>query len=57
MTGCSLKAYRSELVEDMHLYGWVLPANIEGGEITELPVRHHVAMVEVNMGCGGRSGW
>ncbi len=44
--GCSLKAYRSELVEDMHLYGELhrfLPAlaYIEGARITELPVRHH----------------
>jgi len=44
--GCSLKAYRSELVADMHLYGELhrfLPALafIEGARITELPVRHH----------------
>jgi dolichol-phosphate mannosyltransferase len=44
--GCSLKAYRSELVADMHLYGELhrfLPAlaYIEGARITELPVRHH----------------
>jgi dolichol-phosphate mannosyltransferase len=44
--GCSLKAYRLELVEDMHLYGELhrfLPAlaYIEGARITELPVRHH----------------
>ena len=44
--GCSLKAYRWELVEDMHLYGELhrfLPAlaYIEGARITELPVRHH----------------
>ena len=44
--GCSLKAYRAELVADMHLYGELhrfLPALafIEGGKITELPVRHH----------------
>ena len=44
--GCSLKAYRSELVADMHLYGQLhrfLPvlAYIEGAKITELPVRHH----------------
>ena len=44
--GCSLKAYRSELVEDMHLYGELhrfLPALafIEGARITELPVLHH----------------
>ena len=44
--GCSLKAYRSELVADMNLYGELhrfLPAlaYIEGAEIAELPVRHH----------------
>lgn len=44
--GCSLKAYRSELVADMNLYGELhrfLPAlaSIEGAKITEIPVRHH----------------
>jgi glycosyltransferase involved in cell wall biosynthesis len=44
--GCSLKAYRTELVADMNLYGELhrfLPAlaYIEGARITELPVRHH----------------
>lgn len=44
--GCSLKAYRSELVTDMNLYGELhrfLPALafIEGARITEVPVRHH----------------
>ncbi|MEM8603924.1 MAG: glycosyltransferase family 2 protein [Cyanobacteria bacterium P01_H01_bin.121] len=44
--GCSLKAYRAELVKDMNLYGELhrfLPAlaYIEGARITELPVRHH----------------
>jgi glycosyltransferase involved in cell wall biosynthesis len=44
--GCSLKAYRSELVADMNLYGELhrfLPALafIEGARITEMPVRHH----------------
>jgi glycosyltransferase involved in cell wall biosynthesis len=44
--GCSLKAYRAELLADMHLYGELhrfLPALafIEGARITELPVRHH----------------
>ncbi|MBE9031646.1 glycosyltransferase family 2 protein [filamentous cyanobacterium LEGE 11480] len=44
--GCSLKAYRSELVADMHLYGELhrfLPALafIEGARITEVPVKHH----------------
>ncbi|NJL23266.1 MAG: glycosyltransferase family 2 protein [Leptolyngbyaceae cyanobacterium SM1_3_5] len=44
--GCSLKAYRSELVADMNLYGELhrfLPAlaYIEGARIAELPVLHH----------------
>lgn len=44
--GCSLKAYRSELVADMNLYGELhrfLPAlaYIEGAKITEITVRHH----------------
>lgn len=44
--GCSLKAYRTELVADMNLYGELhrfLPAlaYIEGARITEMPVRHH----------------
>lgn len=44
--GCSLKAYRAEVVADMNLYGELhrfLPAlaYIEGAKITEVPVRHH----------------
>lgn len=44
--GCSLKAYRSEVIADMNLYGELhrfLPALafIEGARITEIPVRHH----------------
>ncbi|NES71722.1 MAG: glycosyltransferase family 2 protein [Okeania sp. SIO2D1] len=44
--GCSLKAYRAELIADMNLYGELhrfLPALafIEGAKIAELPVRHH----------------
>jgi glycosyltransferase involved in cell wall biosynthesis len=44
--GCSLKAYRSELIADMNLYGELhrfLPALafIEGAKITEIPVHHH----------------
>lgn len=44
--GCSLKAYRTELVADMNLYGELhrfLPAlaYIEGARITEMPVGHH----------------
>ncbi|HAC64213.1 MAG TPA: glycosyltransferase [Cyanothece sp. UBA12306] len=44
--GCSLKAYRAELVADMNLYGELhrfLPALafIEGARIAEIPVTHH----------------
>lgn len=44
--GCSLKAYRGELINDMNLYGELhrfLPAlaYIEGAKITEIPVTHH----------------
>ncbi|MEX0269885.1 glycosyltransferase family 2 protein [Leptolyngbyaceae cyanobacterium UHCC 1019] len=44
--GCSLKAYRAELIADMNLYGELhrfLPALafIEGARIAEMPVRHH----------------
>lgn len=44
--GCSLKAYRQELVADMNLYGELhrfLPALafLEGARISEIPVRHH----------------
>ncbi|BAQ59657.1 glycosyl transferase [Geminocystis sp. NIES-3708] len=44
--GCSLKAYRSELIADLNLYGELhrfLPAlaYIEGAKITEIPVNHH----------------
>jgi glycosyltransferase involved in cell wall biosynthesis len=44
--GCSLKAYRAEIVADMNLYGELhrfLPALafIEGAKIAEIPVLHH----------------
>lgn len=44
--GCSLKAYRLELIADMNLYGELhrfLPALafIEGARISEIPVGHH----------------
>jgi dolichol-phosphate mannosyltransferase len=44
--GCSLKAYRTELVRDMNLYGELhrfIPAlaAIEGARIAELPVNHY----------------
>lgn len=45
-TGCSLKAYRSELLEDVHLYGEMhrfIPALVssQGGSIAELEVAHY----------------
>jgi glycosyltransferase involved in cell wall biosynthesis len=44
--GCSLKAYRAEVLADLELYGELhrfLPALafIEGAKISEIPVRHH----------------
>jgi glycosyltransferase involved in cell wall biosynthesis len=44
--GCTLKAYRSEVIHDLNLYGDLhrfLPAlaMIEGARITEIPVIHH----------------
>jgi glycosyltransferase involved in cell wall biosynthesis len=44
--GCSLKAYKKEVVSDMNLYGELhrfLPAlaYIEGAKISEIPVNHH----------------
>ena len=45
-TGCSLKAFRGDLLRRISLYGEFhrfIPAllRMEGAEITELPVRHH----------------
>ena len=44
--GCSLKAYRREIVQDIHLYGELhrfIPAvaSWQGVAVTELPVTHH----------------
>lgn len=44
--GCTLKAYRREVIEDVRLYGEMhrfIPifAAWEGAKVTELPVRHH----------------
>lgn len=45
--GCSLKAYRAELLRRMHLYSDMhrfipaVAAGTAGAKITELPVRHH----------------
>lgn len=45
-TGCSLKAFRSEIIKRINLYGELhrfIPAlsKIEGARITEIPVKHH----------------
>jgi glycosyltransferase involved in cell wall biosynthesis len=44
--GCSLKAYRREVLQDVRLYGEMhrfipIYASWQGGRVTELPVRHH----------------
>jgi glycosyltransferase involved in cell wall biosynthesis len=47
--GCSLKAYRAEVIKDVRLYGEMhrfLPiyAKWHGAQITEIPVGHHARM-------------
>lgn len=44
--GCSLKAYRKEIISQVNLYGEMhrfIPAHASwvGGKVTEMPVRHH----------------
>lgn len=44
--GCTLKAYRREVIEDVRLYGEMhryipIYAAAQGGRVAELPVRHH----------------
>ena len=44
--GCSLKAYRREVLQDVRLYGEMhrfipIYASWQGGRVTELPVKHH----------------
>jgi glycosyltransferase involved in cell wall biosynthesis len=44
--GCTLKAYRSELIKSVHLYGEMhrfIPIFVSwhGGRVTEIPVKHH----------------
>lgn len=44
--GCTLKAYRRDVIRDVHLYGEMhrfIPALAAwvGGRVTEVPVRHH----------------
>ena len=45
--GCTLKAYRREVLEDVRLYGEMhrfipIYASWEGARVTEIPVTHHV---------------
>src|SRR3989338_2945108 len=45
-SACALKAYRREILEDIHLYGEMhvfLPAllHMRGARVAEMPVRHH----------------
>ena len=47
--GCSLKAYRAEIIKDVRLYGEMhrfIPAfsALEGARVTEIPVTHHPRM-------------
>ena len=44
--GCTLKAYRREILNDIKLYGEMhrfipIYASWEGAKVTEIPVRHH----------------
>lgn len=44
--GCSLKAYRRDVIEDVRLYGEMhrfipIYCHWEGGKVTEIPVTHH----------------
>ena len=44
--GCTLKAYRKEILEDVKLYGEMhrfipIYASWEGAKVTEIPVNHH----------------
>ncbi|MBB54784.1 MAG: glycosyltransferase [Magnetovibrio sp.] len=44
--GCTLKAYRSEVIRDINLYGEMhrfipIYASWQGARVTEIPVRHH----------------
>ncbi|MGC3967931.1 MAG: hypothetical protein QM775_11345 [Pirellulales bacterium] len=44
--GCSLKAYRREVIKDVKLYGEMhrfvpIYASWQGARVTEMPVTHH----------------
>ena len=51
--GCSLKAYRAEIIKDVSLYGEMhrfIPAyaHMVGGRVTEIPVQHHARVAGVS---------
>ena len=51
--GCSLKAYRAEVIKDVCLYGEMhrfIPAyaHMVGGKVTEIPVQHHARVAGVS---------
>jgi glycosyltransferase involved in cell wall biosynthesis len=51
--GCSLKAYRADIVRDINLYGEMhrfIPAyaHIVGAKVTEIPVEHHPRVAGVS---------
>ncbi len=51
--GCSLKAYRAEVIKDVSLYGEMhrfIPAYaaMVGARVTEIPVRHHARIAGVS---------
>lgn len=47
--GCSLKAYRRDVIKDVRLYGEMhrfipIYASWQGGKVTEIPVQHHTRL-------------
>lgn len=51
--GCSLKAYRADVIKDVSLYGEMhrfIPAyaHMVGGKVTEIPVQHHARVAGVS---------
>lgn len=61
--GCSLRAYRSEVLKDVKLYGGMhrfIPAlaHMAGGRITEMPVTHHARIYgKTKFGLGASWVW
>ena len=51
--GCSLKAYRKEIIKEVHLYGEThrfiaIYANMIGGKVSEIEVQHHARQFGVS---------